>query len=160
MRAWIGHYVGAPKTWFIMVGRNLDEAIELLDASEGEPDIRTIKEVKHFFSIDFHPRLGEYEDGEVMVDFYKVPPEVIKPERERGGDTHFQNDFMFGEELEYNDHVAMVLKNPLPPPDDIIDERDRALAEHMRISQQEVLDKYKKYTKKKEHDVLQEDYTE
>jgi hypothetical protein len=69
MKAYIGHYVGAPHSWFFITANSPEEAIDFIDCEWGEPDARSLKEVKGPIAFQFVARLEEDEEGEDVVEY-------------------------------------------------------------------------------------------
>lgn len=64
VRAWIGHYMGNPREWFIVFGETVDEALHYVDCAWAEPDRRSLKPIRHVAAMNFKTELasdGEFE---------------------------------------------------------------------------------------------------
>jgi len=71
LKVWIGHYKGNPKEWFVVWAENKHEAGLQIDPVAGEPDMRSLKELKAPGFVDFTADFG----GDTGSGLRFLPPE-------------------------------------------------------------------------------------
>lgn len=64
MNVWIGHYKENPSEWFIAWGETEEEAWLTIDATDGEPDRRSMKLLTEPGLVSFRAALAKEDDLE------------------------------------------------------------------------------------------------
>lgn len=75
LRAWIGHYMGNPREWFIVFGETVDEALHYVDCAWAEPDRRSMTPIRHVAAMNFKTEL--VSDGELEYVETRAHPDEI-----------------------------------------------------------------------------------
>lgn len=69
MKAWLGHYGGTKKQWFIVFARTKDDAVRFVDCETAEPDYDSVRPLRFEgmfgFSVKPVPE-GHGEEGDTM----------------------------------------------------------------------------------------------
>lgn len=81
VRAWIGHYMGNPREWFIVFGETADEALHYVDCAWAEPDRRSLIPIRHVAAMNFKTELASDGDSE-YVETSAHPDEISLGEGE------------------------------------------------------------------------------
>ena len=123
MRAWLGHYGGTKKQWFIVFARTKDEAVNFVDSETAEPDYDSVRPLRYpgmfGFSVKPVPE-GQGDDGDTMYTM----------DGEDGDWLTFHGD---------NHRIREEIAKPLTP---VEDQDVSGLAQMMRISDPRVLATY------------------
>lgn len=139
MKLWVGHYYGMPDEWFLAWARNKDDAALIIDGEVGEPDLRSLREVKHEGFIDL--KLVKEDDPDGKNPFY-VLHQIGDEEVERK--EHYDNTVYFEELFDgLMEWFEKCNQEPFP----IANEHEDNISKQMGIHQNDLNDLYKRLYK-------------
>ncbi len=121
MKLWIGHYLGDPREWFMVWANTKEDAIGIIDAQYGEPDVRSLKQIDRPGCMGLFAKKDESDEE----GFYFLEPNLDDPpilERSSG--------------ITAERWVEQCITKPFGPPENVVVSQ---LAEQMGIQQAEVL---------------------
>ena len=120
---WIGHFYGYSNEWFVAWGGTRLEAINQLDCTFGEPDVRSMKPIKSTGSFCFQAELVQFDDDETEIPEIKL----------------HEDEFDIENSQEIYDWIKKRIKNPFK---ETIKKDISFEAESMGIEQAEVMRSY------------------
>ncbi len=135
MKLWVGHYYGMPDEWFLVWASNKDDAALIVDDEVGEPDMRSLLEVKREGFIDL--KLVKEDDPDGEEPFY-VLNQIGDEEVERK--EHYDNTVYFEELF---DGMMEWFKKCNQEPFPIANDYEDNICRQLGIHQNDLIDLYK-----------------